>query len=179
MCLIALQKGVSKRLKGHLLHVKRALIGSQLTPFLFSVYDFYLHYIRSHRSKTLLYYDSFDSFVTYLHLPCYPIYTYLVTALLLTLLPCLLLLCLLLFVNNTPVVIIIMNYWLWILNYSSMNCELILVFGGHEKSLENLLLSISKLWSCGCRTRTCDLQVMSLASYQLLQPAILNNQNNP
>ena len=27
--------------------------------------------------------------------------------------------------------------------------------------------------SCGCRTRTCDLQVMSLASYQLLQPAIL------
>ena len=88
MCLIALQKGVSKRLKGHLLHVKRALIGSQLTPFLFSVYDFYLHYIRSYRGKTLLYYDSFDSFVTYLHLPCYPIYTYLVTALLLTLLPC-------------------------------------------------------------------------------------------
>jgi len=26
-----------------------------------------------------------------------------------------------------------------------MNSELILVFGGHEKSLENLLLSISKL----------------------------------
>ena len=32
------------------------------------------------------------------------------------------------------------NYELWI-----VNCELILVFGGHEKSLENLLLSISKL----------------------------------
>ena len=51
------------------------------------------------------------------------------------------------------VVIIIMNYGLWILNYNGnhnyefwiMNCELILVFGGHEKSLENLLLSISKL----------------------------------
>ena len=83
-------------------------------------------------------------------------------------------------------VIIIMNYELWILNYNGnhnyelwiMNSELILVFGGHEKSLENLLLSISKLWSCGCRTRTCDLQVMSLASYQLLQPAILIKNNS-
>ena len=65
------------------------------------------------------------------------------------------------------------NYELWI-----MNSELILVFGGHEKSLENLLLSISKLWSCGCRTRTCDLQVMSLASYQLLQPAMLIKNNS-
>ena len=92
-CLIGLQKGVSKGLKEHLLQAKRALIGSQLTPFLFSVFDFYLHYIHLHRSRTLLYYDSFDSFVTYLHLPCYPVFTYLVTALLLTLLPCLHLLC--------------------------------------------------------------------------------------
>ena len=111
-CLIVLQKGVSKGLKGHLLQAKRALIESQLTPFSFSVFDFYLHYIRSHRSKTLLYYYSFDSFVTYLHLLCYPVFTYLVTALLLTLLPCLLLLCLLHFVNNTTVVIIILNYGL-------------------------------------------------------------------
>ena len=36
----------------------------------------------------------------------------------------------------TTIVIIIMNYEFWILNYSSMNSELILVFGGHEKSLE-------------------------------------------
>ena len=88
-CLIGLQKGVSKGLKEHLLQAKRALIGSQLTPFSFSVFDFYLHYIHLHRSKTLLYYDSFDSFVTYLNLPCYPVFTYLATALLLTLLPCL------------------------------------------------------------------------------------------
>ena len=88
-CLIGLQKGVSKGLKGHLLQAKRALIGSQLMPFSFSVFDFFLHYIHLHRSKTLLYYDSFDSFVTYLNLPCYPVFTYLVTALLLTLLPCL------------------------------------------------------------------------------------------
>ena len=65
------------------------------------------------------------------------------------------------------------NYELWI-----VNSELILVSCGHKKSLENLLLSISKLWSCGCRTRTCDLQVMSLASYQLLQPAILIKNNS-
>ena len=88
-CLIGLQKGVSKGLKGHLLQAKRALIGSLLTPFLFLVFDFYLHYIRSHRSKTLLYYDSFDSFVTCLHLPCYHVFTYLVTMSSLTLLPCL------------------------------------------------------------------------------------------
>ena len=75
------------------MQAERALIGSQLMPLLFLVFDFYLHYIRSYRSKTLLYYDSFDSFVTYLHLPCYPVFTYLVTALLLTLLPCLHLLC--------------------------------------------------------------------------------------
>ena len=55
-----------------------------------------------------------------------------------------------------------------------INAELRLaIYSTQKKSLENLLLSISKLKSCGCRTRTCDLQVMSLASYQLLQPAIL------
>ena len=31
------------------------------------------------------------------------------------------------------------------------------------------------LHCCGGRTRTCDLQVMSLASYQLLHTAILTN----
>ena len=36
----------------------------------------------------------------------------------------------------------------------------------------------SKFNSCGCRTRTCDLQVMSLASYQLLQPAMLKTGNS-
>ena len=41
-CLIRLQKGVSKGLKGHLLQAKRALIESQLTPFYFSVFDFSL-----------------------------------------------------------------------------------------------------------------------------------------
>ena len=30
-------------------------------------------------------------------------------------------------------------------------------------------------FSCGGKTRTCDLQVMSLASYQLLHSAMLNN----
>ena len=40
--LIRVQKGVSKGLKGHLLQAKRALIGSQLTPFYFSAFDFYL-----------------------------------------------------------------------------------------------------------------------------------------
>ena len=43
-CLIGLQKGVSKGAKGHLLQAKRALIGSQLTPFLFLRFDFYLQY---------------------------------------------------------------------------------------------------------------------------------------
>ena len=40
-------------------------------------------------------------------------------------------------------VMLLYNYLLCypVFNY----CELILVFGGHEKSLENLLLSISKL----------------------------------
>ena len=33
-------------------------------------------------------------------------------------------------------------------------------------------MGILTLFSCGGRTRTCDLQVMSLASYQLLHSAI-------
>ena len=32
-CLVSLQKGVSKDLKGHLLQAKRALIRMELTPF--------------------------------------------------------------------------------------------------------------------------------------------------
>ena len=38
-CLIGLQKGVSKRLKGHLLKAKRALIERQLMPFWFSILE--------------------------------------------------------------------------------------------------------------------------------------------
>ena len=41
-CLVRLQKGVSKGLKGHLLQAKRALIRMELTPFYFSAFDFYL-----------------------------------------------------------------------------------------------------------------------------------------
>ena len=33
----------------------------------------------------------------------------------------------------------------------------------------------SEHFSCGGRTRTCDLQVMSLASYQLLHSAMFNH----
>ena len=36
-----------------------------------------------------------------------------------------------------------------------------------------LYKGISTICSCGGRTRTCDLQVMRLASYQLLHSAIL------
>ena len=41
-CLIVLQKGVSKSLKGHLLQAKRALIQSQFMPFRFVVSEFSL-----------------------------------------------------------------------------------------------------------------------------------------
>ena len=41
-CLVRLQKGVSKGLKGHLLQAKRALIRMELTPFDFSAFDFSL-----------------------------------------------------------------------------------------------------------------------------------------
>ena len=41
-CFIGLQKGVSKRLKGHLLQGKRALIRMELTPFDFSIHEFNL-----------------------------------------------------------------------------------------------------------------------------------------
>ena len=65
-----------------------------------------------------------------LHLPCYCIITYFVTlsSIIMSFAFCQQYYC-----SNH-------NYELWI-----VNCELILVFGGHEKSLENLLLSISKL----------------------------------
>ena len=41
-CLLRVQKGVTKGLKGHLLQAKRALIRMELTPFYFSAFDFYL-----------------------------------------------------------------------------------------------------------------------------------------
>ena len=41
-CLVRVEKGVSKGLKGHLLQAKRALIRMELTPFYFSAFDFYL-----------------------------------------------------------------------------------------------------------------------------------------
>ena len=43
-CLVRLQKGVSKGLKGHLLQAKRALIRMELTPFYFSAFEFLLQY---------------------------------------------------------------------------------------------------------------------------------------
>ena len=44
----------------------------------------------------------------------------------------------------------------------------------HQKQKKVALIKTTfHFCCCGCRTRTCDLQVMSLASYQLLQPAIL------
>ena len=43
-CLLGLQKGVSKGLKGHLLQAKRALIRMELTPFYFSAFEFLLQY---------------------------------------------------------------------------------------------------------------------------------------
>ena len=41
-----------------------------------------------------------------------------------------------------------------------------------------LYKGISTICSCGGRTRTCDLQVMSLASYQLLHSAILTTHSD-
>ena len=43
-CLVRLQKGVSKGLKGHLLQAKRALIRMELTPYYFSRFEFPLQY---------------------------------------------------------------------------------------------------------------------------------------
>ena len=42
-----------------------------------------------------------------------------------------------------------------------------------QKSRKRLTNNRLRLDSCGGRTRTCDLQVMSLASYQLLHSAVL------
>lgn len=42
-----------------------------------------------------------------------------------------------------------------------------------DKSLKVVSL-LSAVFGCGGRTRTCDLQVMSLASYQLLHSAMFN-----
>ena len=46
------------------------------------------------------------------------------------------------------------------------------VFKGKQKSDKMLFTNLLPDISCGGRTRTCDLQVMSLASYQLLHTAI-------
>ena len=43
-CLLRVQKGVSKGLKGHLLETKRALIRMELTPSYFSRFEFPLQY---------------------------------------------------------------------------------------------------------------------------------------
>ena len=43
-CLLRVQKGVSKGLKGHLLQAKRALIRMELTPSYFSRFEFPLQY---------------------------------------------------------------------------------------------------------------------------------------
>ena len=42
-----------------------------------------------------------------------------------------------------------------------------------QKKSESLSTLAFGRYSCGGKTRTCDLQVMSLASYQLLHSAIL------
>ena len=42
------------------------------------------------------------------------------------------------------------------------------------KTKKEVINSSLPLFGCGGRTRTCDLQVMSLASYQLLHTAILS-----
>ena len=76
-CLIRLQKGVSKGLKEHLLQAKRALIESQLTPFLFSVFEFYLHYIGLYRSKPLYFTISSITLLLYLLFLCCHVFTYL------------------------------------------------------------------------------------------------------
>ncbi len=41
-----------------------------------------------------------------------------------------------------------------------------------EKTKKEVIKKSLPLFGCGGRTRTCDLQVMSLASYQLLHTAI-------
>ena len=43
----------------------------------------------------------------------------------------------------------------------------------HKKTATRLKTSLLRHLSCGGRIRTCDLQVMSLASYQLLHSAML------
>ena len=49
----------------------------------------------------------------------------------------------------------------------------------HQKQKKVALIKTTfHFCCCGCRTRTCDLQVMSLASYQLLQPAMLIKNNS-
>ena len=59
-------------------------------------------------------------------------------------------------------------------NVISLNLCTELCPGSKPESVRNpLLKGVSDTCSCGGRTRTCDLQVMSLASYQLLHSAML------
>ena len=76
-CLIKIRKGVSKGLKGHLLQAKRALIESQLTPFLFLNLEFYLHYIGLYRSKPLYFTIPSITLLLYLLFLCCHVFTYL------------------------------------------------------------------------------------------------------
>ena len=52
-------------------------------------------------------------------------------------------------------------------------CRLKTVRHKNRKTSEVLTVNDFGRYSCGGRTRTCDLQVMSLASYQLLHSAML------
>ena len=51
-------------------------------------------------------------------------------------------------------------------------CRLKTVRYEKQKTSEVLIINDFGRYSCGGRTRTCDLQVMSLASYQLLHSAM-------
>ena len=60
-CLIGLQKGVSKGLKGHLLKAKRALIERQFTPFWISILEFYLQCLEHSSVYLILLWPSADN----------------------------------------------------------------------------------------------------------------------
>lgn len=52
-CLLRVQKGVSKGLKGHLLQAKRALIRMELMPSYFSRFEFPLQYIGTKEDRRI------------------------------------------------------------------------------------------------------------------------------
>ena len=74
-CLIGLQKGVSKGLKGHLLQAKRALIRIEFMPFLFSVCELSLRWLTSRQvrrvNKLLVIKDKFVHMLGSRHVTCY------------------------------------------------------------------------------------------------------------